>query len=116
ALARRLVAGSLDRAVDVAATLELRGYALPGRGATGPAPRSRHDRRFALAGAAILAGGVVAKLAGIGGFDPYPEVTMDRDAATLLLAAALPLVAVAPFARPRSRPVRARRREAHAHG
>jgi energy-coupling factor transport system permease protein len=30
-LARRLLAGSLDRAVDVAATLELRGYSLPGR-------------------------------------------------------------------------------------
>lgn len=29
ALARRLLAGSLDRAVDVAATLELRGYGLP---------------------------------------------------------------------------------------
>ena len=31
ALARRLVEGSLDRAVDVAATLELRGHSLPGR-------------------------------------------------------------------------------------
>ena len=32
-LARRLLAGSLDRAVDVAATLELRGYGLPGTAA-----------------------------------------------------------------------------------
>jgi energy-coupling factor transport system permease protein len=31
ALARRLIAGSLDRSVDIAATLELRGYGLPGR-------------------------------------------------------------------------------------
>jgi energy-coupling factor transport system permease protein len=115
ALARRIVAGSLDRAVDVAATLELRGYALPRRRASDPARRSRHDRRFALAGAVIVAVGVAAKVAGVGGFDPYPEVAMDLDAATVLAAAALPLVALAPFARRRSRPVRAPRRGAHAH-
>ena len=41
ALARRLVAGSLDRAVDVAATLELRGYAHgPPRSAGGGAARA----------------------------------------------------------------------------
>ena len=55
AIVRRLVAGSLDRAVDVAAALELRGYA---RGAPGRAVqlrRSRHSWRFAAAGAAIVA-------------------------------------------------------------
>ena len=58
AIARRLVAGSLDRAVDVAATLELRGYArgaprprpprAPARGTRGASPpppaRSRRSR------------------------------------------------------------------------
>ncbi len=39
-LARRLLAGSLDRAVDVAATLELRGYGLDAPRAE-PAPRAR---------------------------------------------------------------------------
>ena len=115
ALARRLVAGSLDRAADVAATLELRGYALPGRAASAPARRSRHDRRFACAGLAILAGGVATKLAGLGGFDPYPEVAMDAGVATLLLAAALPLVAILPFVRLRPRPLGMRRRQARAH-
>jgi energy-coupling factor transport system permease protein len=114
ALARRLVAGSLDRAVDVAATLELRGYALPGPGATGRSPRSRHDRRFALAGGAIVAVGVAAKASGAGGFDPYPEVTMDLDSATILVAATLPLLALAPFARRRSSRVPAPQRGAHA--
>ena len=48
ALARRLVAGSLDRAVDVAATLELRGYArgVPRACRVGGAG-SRHGWRFA---------------------------------------------------------------------
>ncbi|MGH2925680.1 MAG: energy-coupling factor transporter transmembrane component T, partial [Solirubrobacterales bacterium] len=77
ALARRLVAGSLDRAVDVAATLELRGYAHgPPRAASGR-PRSRHDARFAGAGAAIAAIGIAGRSAGVGSFDPYPFVSID---------------------------------------
>ena len=61
ALARRLVAGSLDRAVDVAATLELRGYAR-GVAAAAPAPGAarRHSWRFAAAGMAIAALGIAA--------------------------------------------------------
>ena len=77
ALARRLLTGSLDRAVDVAATLELRGYSLQpprparsiaafstqgwGRGGNG---RSRYDRRFYLTGAVVLAAAIAGKLAG----------------------------------------------------
>lgn len=97
ALARRLVEGSLDRAVDVAATLELRGYALPG-GAGEPVRRSRHDRRFLAAGAAIALLGLGGRAAGVGGFDAYPEVALDAGRATLALAALLPLLAALPFA------------------
>jgi energy-coupling factor transport system permease protein len=108
ALARRLVAGSLERSVDVAATLELRGYSLPGRTAVSPAGRSRHDRAFIAAGLAIAGGGVIARLAGVGGFDPYPEIAIDAGAATLALAVALPLVALLPFARMPRRATRLR--------
>src|SRR4051812_26480168 len=52
ALAGRLLAGSLDRAVDVAATLELRGYGLGIRPAPEPRRRSRFDLRM-FAGAAV---------------------------------------------------------------
>jgi energy-coupling factor transport system permease protein len=97
ALARRLVGGSLDRAMDVAATLELRGYALATRSPREPIARSRHDRRFLAAGLAIAATAVAARIAGVGGFDPYPVVTADLDAATVALAAALPLFALYPF-------------------
>ena len=93
ALARRLVAGSLDRAVDVAATLELRGYALGRRAPRRAARRSRHDRRFLAAGLAVAALGVAARLAGAGGFEAYPTLAVDADAATLAVAAALPLLA-----------------------
>jgi energy-coupling factor transport system permease protein len=107
ALARRLVAGSLDRAVDVAATLELRGYGhgVPRRGS--PRRASRHSWRFGAAGVAIAALGVGARIAGAGSFEPYPVVVIDTDPATLALAAALPLLAAAPYAGLRSR---ARRR------
>jgi energy-coupling factor transport system permease protein len=98
ALARRLVAGSLDRALDAAATLELRGY---GRGVPRRATRARHSRhswRFAAAGLAIAALGIGARVAGAGEFEAYPLVSVEHDAATLALAAALPAIAALPFA------------------
>ena len=117
ALARRLVAGSLDRAVDAAATLELRGYGRPGgRAGVGPVRRSRHDARFAAAGIAIAAGGIGARLLGAGGFDAYPSIAIDADAATLALAAAILALAGAPFAGERSIRRRADRRPPRAEG
>ena len=97
ALTRRLVAGSLDRAVDVAATLELRGYArgVPRRGTARRS--SRRGRRFALAGLAIVALAIGGRIAGIGTFDPYPTISIDADGATLALAALMPVLAAAPY-------------------
>lgn len=99
ALVRRVVAGSLDRSVDVAATLELRGYSLPRAPGSKPLPRrrSRHDGVFYGVSSLVLAGGLAALLAGTGGFDPYPTISIDTDALTLALAAALPLAGLAPF-------------------
>jgi energy-coupling factor transport system permease protein len=98
AMARRIVAGSLDRSVDIAATLELRGYSLPAvRGARPPLRRSRHDSVFYAAATLVAVGGIGAMLAGLGGFDTYPRIVIDTDPATLALAAALPLAAIAPF-------------------
>ena len=67
ALARRLVAGSLDRAVDVAATLELRGYAHGAPGSARGGRRSRRDGLFWIAGLVIAVGGIAARAAGLGG-------------------------------------------------
>jgi energy-coupling factor transport system permease protein len=103
ALARRLVAGALDRAVDVAATLELRGYAHGAPRSPRSARRSRHDRRFLVVGLAIAAAGLGGRAAGLGSFDAYPLVEVEVDPATIVLAAAIPLAAALPFATPRRR-------------
>ncbi len=106
ALARRLLAGSLDRSVDVAATLELRGYGL-GHSARIEAGGTRHDRRFRIAAAALLALAVGGLIAGAGSFESYPRVEVGTDPFTLAIAAACLLAGLAPL-----RMHRARRRAA----
>jgi energy-coupling factor transport system permease protein len=109
ALIRRLMAGSLDRAVDVAATLELRGYALESRrppraiaafsGLRSPKSfdrRSRYDRRFYLAGAAVLIAAIVAMVLGADSFHAYPTIEVGLDPATIALSALIVLCGLAP--------------------
>ncbi|HVO53214.1 MAG TPA: energy-coupling factor transporter transmembrane component T [Solirubrobacterales bacterium] len=103
ALARRLLAGSLDRAVDVAATLELRGYGLGAPRARQIRRPSRYDRRFYAVAATVLAAAVGAKLVGAGGFDAYPTVSIDLGAATLTLSTLVLLAGLAPLRRAPSR-------------
>ena len=97
AMARRMVEGSLDRAVDVAATLELRGHSL-GIRPQRRRERSRDDLPLYLSGAAILTAAVAARIAGAGAFDTYPRISMDTGALTLALCAALIGLAAVPFA------------------
>ncbi len=113
-LARRLLAGSLDRAVDVAATLELRGYGLDRRrgrfaeglwGLGGPRSFARpswFDRRFYAVGALVLAAAVGGKLAGADGFRAYPTIQLGFGAATAALCALLVLSGLAPLRRRRA--------------
>lgn len=98
AMARRLVAGSLDRAVDVAATLELRGYAHGAPSSARGGPRSRYGRRFAAAGLVICALGIAGRIAGVGAFDAYPTLNVDVGAPTMVLAALIVLVTALPLA------------------
>jgi energy-coupling factor transport system permease protein len=104
ALARRLVEGSLDRAVDVAATLELRGHSLGVRPRTRRQP-SRDSAPLYATGAAIALAAISARIAGSGGFETYPRIKLGAGAITLALCLALPLLAAVPFvvARWRSR-------------
>ncbi|HEX3263561.1 MAG TPA: energy-coupling factor transporter transmembrane component T [Solirubrobacterales bacterium] len=97
ALARRLVAGSLDRAVEIAATLELRGYALGAPGSARGGPRTRYGVRFMAAGLGIGAIGIAGRIAGVAGFDAYPRLSIAADGATLLLAAAIVAAALLPL-------------------
>jgi energy-coupling factor transporter transmembrane protein EcfT len=98
ALARRLVAGALDRSLDVAATLELRGYALP----TTRLPRPRRRAHplaaaFVASGGAIAAGGVAARVAEVGGFGEFPALTLELGSPEIGLVIGLGLAALAPF-------------------
>ncbi|HEX5821297.1 MAG TPA: energy-coupling factor transporter transmembrane component T [Solirubrobacterales bacterium] len=97
AMARRLVEGSLDRAVDVAATLELRGHSLGIRHRL-RRERSRDDLPLYLTAAAILGAGLAARLAGAGDFDTYPRIAVDTGPLTLSLCTAVIALAAAPFA------------------
>jgi energy-coupling factor transport system permease protein len=102
-MARRLLAGSLDRAVDVAATLELRGYGLEVRAARRRRSRSRHDRRFYVAAALVLAVAIAGKAVGADDFHTYPELRFGVGAATLAVSAAILLSGLAPVRRRRRR-------------
>jgi energy-coupling factor transport system permease protein len=97
ALARSVVAGSLDRALDVAATLELRGFSSGAPRAIGPLRRSRHDLKFLASGLAITAMAVTGLALGLGGFDAYPLLFVATEPATLVLSMALPVLALAPI-------------------
>lgn len=97
ALVRAVAAGALDRAVDVAAALEVRGYGTARRPPRVRAPWSRHDVAFAVVTVALLALTLGARLAGGAAFDTYPLVHGDWNAGTWALAAALVLLPLVPF-------------------
>ena len=96
-IARRLIAGSLDRSVDIAATLELRGYGLGIRSKLPRHVREPGEAGLVAAGLLELALLAAAAATGVGSFDAYPEISMDTGPATLLLALSLPAIALAPF-------------------
>ncbi len=74
ALIGAMLTGSLDRAMDVAATLELRGFAAAPRAPRLSRPWSRHDLAFAASAAAILALALLASIGGVASFTAYPLV------------------------------------------
>ncbi|MFI5003485.1 MAG: energy-coupling factor transporter transmembrane component T family protein [Solirubrobacterales bacterium] len=97
ALLGALLAGSLDRAMDVAATLELRGFAAAPRAPRVRRPWSRHDLAFAASAAAILALALLGRLGGAVSFTAYPLVRAPVGPGLLALCAALLLAILLPF-------------------
>jgi len=96
--ARAALRSALDRSVDVAAALELRGYARARRPAPERRPWSRHDVRVASTAAGIAAAAIAALAAGVGAFEPYPELSMAAGGGEIALAAALLTLPLVPFA------------------
>jgi energy-coupling factor transport system permease protein len=97
ALVRAVAAGALDRAVDVAAALEVRGYGAARRPPRARTPWSRHDAAFFVVTLALLVLTVGARMAGIAAFDTYPLVRGAWDFGTWALAGVLILLPLVPF-------------------
>lgn len=94
---RAVIAGSIDRSMDVAATLEVRGYGAGRRPARLARPLSRHDVHFALAAALTLGAAAAARVSGLAAFEVYPLLHLTVGAGAIACAVALPALALAPF-------------------
>jgi energy-coupling factor transport system permease protein len=100
-IVRAVATGALDRALDVAATLEVRGYASPAarrRPDRVREPWSRHDISVAASAVALLALAGGARLLDVAPFEAYPQTVAPVGPAEWVLCVALVLVALAPFA------------------
>jgi energy-coupling factor transport system permease protein len=97
ALVRVSTTGAFDRALDVAAALETRGYGAARRPPRARREFSRHDIAFALAAAGIVAVALVAPLAGLTTFSAYPALHAPVGFGTFLTAAGLLVLALLPF-------------------
>jgi energy-coupling factor transport system permease protein len=100
-LTRALGAGALERSVELAAALEVRGYGRLGRFPASDEPWSADDFRFAFSAAALGFACVAAAAAGLASFEPYPLIRIDAGLADLAFAGALPLLGLLPFLRGR---------------
>jgi energy-coupling factor transport system permease protein len=126
ALLSAIVGGSLERSMEVAATLELRGFAVAVEGRSGPRrrrlpgapgsgtrppgshvwrsqarlrrPWSRHDLAFLCSTFAVIALALAGRLTGAASFTAYPLVRMRVDTGTFVLCAALLAAILLPFA------------------
>jgi energy-coupling factor transport system permease protein len=98
ALLRAVIGGSLDRAMDVAATLEVRGFATARRAPRVARPWSRHDIAFLVSAMTIVGLVFAGRLAGAARFDAYPEIHAPVDAGTIVLCVALLAAVLLPFA------------------
>ncbi len=105
ALLSAIVGGSLERAMEVAATLELRGFALATEGKRRPRRAeshlkqafSRHDLAFLCSTFAVIALALVGRLSGAASFEAYPLLKMRIDGGTWVLCASLIAAMLFPF-------------------
>lgn len=97
ALLGAVIGGSLDRAMDVAATLEVRGFAIARRAPRVRRPWSRHDLAFAASAVAIAAIALFGALTGADSFSAYPLVHMPVSGRTLALCIGLVAAVLLPF-------------------
>jgi energy-coupling factor transport system permease protein len=100
AVVRTVTTGALDRALDVSAALELRGYGVrrtADRGRAPAPPWSRHDLAFAASALAVVALLLIGETTGAWRFDWDPRLTGAPLGQVGALSAALLVVVLAPF-------------------
>ena len=98
-LTRALAAGAFERSVEVAAALEVRGYANASRFTT-PRPRlpwSLYDRAFAASALGVACAISVGAVFGVASFEPYPTAHADLGLAEVGLVLAIPFAMLTPF-------------------
>jgi len=98
ALMRAATAGVLDRALDTAAALEVRGYGAARRVPRTPRPYSRHDLAFGASAVGILALALGGRIGALAPFRAYPGLHAPMPAGAWALAAGLLGCALLPFA------------------
>jgi energy-coupling factor transport system permease protein len=98
ALMRATTSGVLDRALDVAAALEVRGYGAGRRPLPGRVPYSRHDFAFGASALGILGVSIAGRIADLAPFRAYPTLHAPVPARELAAVAALLAFALLPFA------------------
>jgi energy-coupling factor transport system permease protein len=100
ALMRAATSNLLDRALDVAAALEVRGYATARRprGRGGPRHWSRHDLGFTASALAVLGLSIGGRVSGLLGFSAYPTLSVATGFDVTAVSAAVLACALAPFA------------------
>ena len=108
AILRATIAGALDRALDVAAVLETRGYGASASGGAGgggttldparAAARSRHDLAFLAAAVAVPALALLSRFDGASSFHAYPLVSIAAGPGTFATVVLLIAATLLPFA------------------
>lgn len=94
---RAVTSSVLDRASDLAATLELRGHGLRHRATRVRQPWSRHDRTILVAALVVVAITVVALVTGAGQMTTDPRLALPGGVLPWLLAALVPLATLVPL-------------------
>jgi energy-coupling factor transport system permease protein len=98
ALLRAVIGGSLDRAMDVAATLEVRGFETARRAPRVARPWSRHDVAFLVSAFAVFALAILGRLTAAASFSAYPELHAPAGIGTAVLCVGLLAAVLLPFA------------------
>jgi energy-coupling factor transport system permease protein len=96
-LMRATTAGVLDRALDAAAALEVRGYGAARRPPRTSTAYSRHDLAFGVAGVSVLGLAIAARFAALAPFSAYPALHVPVRLVQVVLALALVACALMPF-------------------